>query len=96
MININNFILGLFIVNVVLRDKSLRPSVVKDLQQHFRTLISYNMIEELNEIFICANTECDFTENIKIAVEAINSFYKRHNSNEVVDLSEYMNNLKIN
>ncbi|KAF7270052.1 hypothetical protein GWI33_016957 [Rhynchophorus ferrugineus] len=87
---------GLFVVNVVLRDKSLRPSVIKDLQNHFRSFVSYNTTEDLNEIFICANTGSDFTGNIKIAIEAINSFFRKNNVNEVAELSEYMDHLKIN
>lgn len=45
---------GLFVLNLVLRNKSLRPKVVKDLEANFKLVINYDVEDDLNEIFVCA------------------------------------------
>ncbi|KAJ8974922.1 hypothetical protein NQ317_010205 [Molorchus minor] len=57
-------VLGLFIINVVLRDELLKPAIINDLKNHFQYIASYKLKEDLNEIFICSNE--------KIMLESLN------------------------
>lgn len=45
---------GLFILNLVLRNKILRPKILSDLQSHFGLVKNYDSEGDLNEIFVCA------------------------------------------
>lgn len=90
---------GLFIANIVLRDHMLRPNILNQLKKAFKTIISYKLTEDLNEIFICTNMEAKdeyFRSNLRNASEAINVFFKKNNVKDDVEVIEYINDLKIN
>nr|CAI5842659.1 unnamed protein product [Callosobruchus analis] len=84
---------GLFILNLVLRDHTLRPSVLKSLKDHFETILTCKLDEDLNEIIICCNKKM-YTDHLKEACITLNSFFKKHNVSEnVVDVDKFMQSL---
>jgi spermidine synthase len=90
---------GFFILNLVLRDSSLRPSILNTLKNKFETVVSYRLAEDLNEILICGRDKMD-SEIVKRSLaegtNEINNFFKRNQSHcDDVELEEYFNNLKI-
>ncbi|XP_030749681.1 eEF1A lysine and N-terminal methyltransferase homolog [Sitophilus oryzae] len=90
---------GVLIVNVVLRDQSLRPNILKDLRTHFKSVVAYKLSEDLNEIFLCSNSNKEekyFKDNLKVGMEAIKTFFKKNNVNQDVEIVEYINRLNIN
>lgn len=93
------FILGIFIVNVVLRDESLRPKVIDNLKSRFNSITSYKLNEDLNEVFICSvSTSYDsIRERLGKSTQALNNFFKRKNmKDECISLDEFIQDLKIN
>jgi SAM-dependent methyltransferase len=93
------FFVGFFILNLVLRDSSLRPSILNTLKNKFETVVSYRLAEDLNEILICGRDKMD-SEIVKRSLaegtNEINNFFKRNQSHcDDVELEEYFNNLKI-
>ncbi|KAJ8939942.1 hypothetical protein NQ318_007870 [Aromia moschata] len=84
---------GLFILNMVLRDESLRPTILSNLKKYFAYLVSYKLNEDLNEIVICSNTAI-IMDKLKEACRQTNSFFKRNNiSNNDLDVDEFMESL---
>lgn len=59
---------GLFVLNLVLRNKILRPKVLEDLKKNFRILKSHQSVDDLNEVVLCS--VCDV---------AIDAFEKQFN-----------------
>ncbi|CAG9854953.1 unnamed protein product [Phyllotreta striolata] len=81
---------GLFILNLVVRDNALRPSVLSTLKTHFQSIISYKLQEDLNEIFICSNKSIQM-DDLKEACSELNSFFKKHHISENgVDTDKFM------
>ncbi|KAJ8920718.1 hypothetical protein NQ315_004857 [Exocentrus adspersus] len=85
---------GLFVVNIVLRDQSLRPSIINTLRNHFQNLLSYKLEEDLNEIFLCSKSKIHM-DHVKDACVQINTFFKKNNSNNV-DIDTFMQSLSLN
>lgn len=89
---------GVFVVNVVLRDDTLRPAVLSGFKKYFKHVVSYKLQEDLNEVFTCSNIDQPqeyVVEGLKKGVETINKFFKNHQQNEV-DCDEFVTSLKIN
>ncbi|KAJ8933713.1 hypothetical protein NQ314_013843 [Rhamnusium bicolor] len=87
---------GLFVLNIVLRDKSLRPSIFNNLKNHFKTILSYKLEEDLNEVIICLNSKICM-DDLREACTQINNFCKRNsfNTNDV-EVDKFMQSLSIN
>ncbi|XP_018578007.1 methyltransferase-like protein 13 [Anoplophora glabripennis] len=84
---------GLFVLNAVLRDQSVRPSVLNNLKSHFETVVSYKLEEDLNEIFICCNSKI-YMDHLKDSCTQINNFFKKNNSkSNNVDIDMFMQSL---
>lgn len=84
----------------MLRDSSLRPSILEGLGNKFKTVISYRLAEDLNEILICAkekNSSDGMKKKLSNACRDINGFFKKNRSNcdDHVEIDEYLCNLKI-
>ncbi|XP_039447622.1 eEF1A lysine and N-terminal methyltransferase homolog [Culex pipiens pallens] len=93
---------GLFILNLVCRDETLRESVLRELRRVFRYVLSYKLEEDVNEIFYCAdNAALDsadkWQEAMKRSAQEINALAKKHklSREELVDLEEFVQALKI-
>lgn len=82
---------GLFVLNLVLRDESLRPSILCTLNEIFMVCLSYKLEDDLNEVFICAVdgiSESQLLDSYKAANEDLNSFFVKNKLDEVItDLS---------
>lgn len=80
---------GLFILNVVIRDDSLRLPLVDKLKGSFKNISAFKNEEELNEIFICWNGSfANFEEKLSPAVKQLNAHFKQTNNSEyMVDLN---------
>lgn len=92
-------VLGVFVANIVLRDRTLRPEILKTLKTSFKKVISYKLLEDLNEIFMCTNMDVKndyFIEQLTKGSEAINLFFKKNNVKDQVPIVEYIKALKIN
>lgn len=92
------FVLGLFILNVVLRDESLRGSIIENLQRYYSTIISYKLTDDLNEVFICSmEDECEVVSRFKSSCEELNAFFKmKQMKDEIITIEDTLNSLNIN
>lgn len=87
---------GLFVLNVVLRDAALRPTILQSLQSCFKTTIAYKLEEDLNEVVMCVTEkmqEESFLKAYKCAFDSLNNFFMR---NKIDKLEDCINKLQIN
>lgn len=93
------FCIGIFILNLVCRDDKLRDNVLVDLKNTFKTVISYKLDEDVNEILYCQNVEQDSTkwkEAMEKSVKHINELLnKEQNSSDSIDVQEFLKQLKL-
>ncbi|GLV46168.1 uncharacterized protein CBL_02884 [Carabus blaptoides fortunei] len=85
---------GIFILNLVLRDENLRDSILTSLKDKFKTISSCKLKEDLNEIFFCTNQAKDWTNDIKMAAEQLNSAVRKKKG-DVIEISSIMECLKL-
>lgn len=91
---------GIFILNLVLRDETLRDSIIKSLKAHFKTILSNKLEEDLNEILYCKSNKIDvkkFESDIKTAADELNKTIrkKKIQSDDFVDVESLMESLTI-
>ncbi|KAL3283256.1 hypothetical protein HHI36_006404 [Cryptolaemus montrouzieri] len=77
---------GLFILNVVIRDESLRPPIVTKLVKRFEGIVAFKIEEELNEIFICSHqNKLILKEELKNSIPYLTKFLEKYNNLECID-----------
>ncbi|KAG5681408.1 hypothetical protein PVAND_010846 [Polypedilum vanderplanki] len=83
---------GVFILNFVCRDNSLRENAIKDILKVFPHIYSYKLEEDVNEIFYC------FTQKVTELNEKISKAGKKLNALKrgTIDLNDLFEKLKIN
>lgn len=92
---------GLFILNLVSRDQSIKKKVKNDLKFVFKSIACYSVQDEVNEIIICSINENDSTEwknKLKSAATNLNeqvAVRKLLSSADIFDLSSFMKNLSV-
>lgn len=93
---------GLFILNLVCRDEHLRDQTLIGLKSSFPTLCSYKLDEDVNEIIYCTNSEkytdlSSWKKGFGLSGRKLNDTTKtkRLCKDDVVDLMEFLNELKI-
>lgn len=90
---------GIFILNLVCRDEKLRDQVLVDLKNTFKTVVSYKLDEDVNEILYCQNTEYDaksWTDAMEKSVKYINDLMKKEqHSSDGIELQEFMQQLQV-
>lgn len=91
---------GLFILNLVARNETLRNQVISDLKKIYKFVVFYKLLEDVNEIVFCAKKERDFKEwrnIIEESAKTINSQVKAKNpkADQLFDISSLLSNLKI-
>lgn len=95
----SHLILGIFILNLVCRDEKLRDNVLADLRKTFISVVSYKLDEDVNEILYCQNVEYDakkWTEAMEKSAKHINELLKKEqNYSEIVDIQEFLEQLKV-
>lgn len=81
------------------RDEKLRDNVLVDLKKTFKTVVSYKLDEDVNEVIYCQNIEYDATKwnaAMEKSVKFINDLLKKEqNSSKTIDLTEFMEQLKV-
>lgn len=83
---------GIFIINFVSRELEIRNEVLKTVKEVFKTVFTYKLEEDVNEIFYCFKKDIkDFSERFKAAGKKINS--TKHTS---LDMNEFFEKLIIN
>lgn len=92
---------GLFVLNLVSRDQSIKKKVKNDLRSVFKSMACYSVQDEVNEIVICSVNENDAVKwktKLQTAATALNeqvSVRKLLNNADTIDLSSFMENLCI-
>ncbi|XP_055591887.1 eEF1A lysine and N-terminal methyltransferase homolog [Uranotaenia lowii] len=93
---------GIFILNLVCRDDSLRTKVFAEIKQVFKYVLSYKLEEDVNEIFYCTDNDAlDSAEKwqnaMKSSAEQINSLARKNklSRDDLVELDEFVEALKI-
>lgn len=85
---------GLFILNLVVRDESLRSIIFDDLKKHFIHIFSYKLTVDLNEIFICScdSPEEEIRNRLKKSCKRIENFYKKKQMSDdhLMDFIQYL------
>ncbi|XP_055638617.1 eEF1A lysine and N-terminal methyltransferase homolog isoform X2 [Toxorhynchites rutilus septentrionalis] len=93
---------GIFVLNLVCRDETLRGKVVEGLRQVFKYVMSYKLEEDVNEIFYCADHEAlssgeKWQEAMKRSAAEINSLARKHklSRDNLIELGEFVHGLTI-
>lgn len=79
---------GLFILNVVLRNTSLRPNLLEGLSSKFETIAFYKLETDLNEIFICSRDKVSknsFETRFSAATKKLNEYFSGCGHKSLVD-----------
>ncbi|XP_016941888.2 eEF1A lysine and N-terminal methyltransferase homolog [Drosophila suzukii] len=93
---------GLFMLNLVCRDESLRTEGLDSLHKVFPAVCSYKLDEDINEIIYCANDEKyktveQWKKNMGTAGRGLNSAVKETKlaSDDALEVAEFLSELKI-
>uniref|UniRef100_A0A1I8MCI7 eEF1A lysine and N-terminal methyltransferase homolog n=1 Tax=Musca domestica TaxID=7370 RepID=A0A1I8MCI7_MUSDO len=93
---------GLFILNLVCRDESLRDKTIDDLKTVFPSMCSYQLDEDVNEIVYCANNGkyknlAVWKKCLGTSGQTLNQAAKKKKlcRDEVLDVTEFLSELKI-
>lgn len=91
-------IVGFLILNLVVRDETLRAPVVSGLIQRFNSTFSYKLEEDLNEILICSIEKIEvnnFRLKAKNAGKQLQDFNKKQGQEDLLEIEEFLSNLHI-
>uniref|UniRef100_A0A182M3C0 eEF1A lysine and N-terminal methyltransferase homolog n=1 Tax=Anopheles culicifacies TaxID=139723 RepID=A0A182M3C0_9DIPT len=94
---------GLFVLNLVCRNESLRDTTVESLKRTFRYVLSYQLEEDVNEIFYCTDNErlkdvSNWQDLLRTAADDVNKLARKEkltHEQELVDISDFITALKI-
>lgn len=90
---------GIFVLNLVCRDDKLRDDTIDNLKKSFKTVVSYKLEEDVNEILYCQNTEHDsanWMQAMTKSVKSINELLSREqNSLELIEVEDFIQDLKL-
>ncbi|EDW02775.1 eEF1A lysine and N-terminal methyltransferase homolog [Drosophila grimshawi] len=92
---------GLFMLNLVCRDETLRAEAINNLQQVFSSVCSYKLDEDINEVVYCTNAEYKTVEQWKkqlgTAGRCMNSAVRDQKlaNKDSVDVADFLSELKI-
>lgn len=93
---------GLFMLNLVCRDETLRAEAVANLQQVFSAVCCYKLDEDINEVVYCANddkykTVEEWKKQMGTAGRGLNCAIREHklDNKETLDVAEFLSDLKI-
>ncbi|XP_031632112.1 eEF1A lysine and N-terminal methyltransferase homolog [Contarinia nasturtii] len=90
---------GIFILNLVCRDEKLREKVLVDLRSTFSSVVSYKLVEDVNEILYCQNVAYDgkkWNDAMEKSAKHINELLqKEQNYSEIIEVQEFLDQIKI-
>lgn len=82
---------GIFVLNFVCRDSTIRDETLKSIKEVFSTVVTYKLEEDVNEIFFCFKKDIkDYQEKFKLAGKKLNAIKR-----DLLDVNELLNSLKI-
>ncbi|XP_046421551.1 eEF1A lysine and N-terminal methyltransferase homolog [Neodiprion fabricii] len=90
---------GLFILNLVCRDPELKRSVLSALKSSFKSIYSYNLESDVNEVVFCTVSESDdkaaWKEHIKNAATNLNrqAQTRKLQNEDIVDVADLLERL---
>lgn len=86
-------------LNLVCRDDKLRDEAIIDLKKSFKTVVSYKLDEDVNEILYCQNIEHDPTNWMQAMTKSVKNINellsKEQNSLELIDVQDFIEELKL-
>lgn len=84
------------------RDEKLREQVLIELRQSFRSICSYKLDEDVNEVLYCRNDAAfedlpAWKSNFEIVAKNLNSVTKDYkiSTDEVIDVADFLKELKL-
>ncbi|XP_017873074.1 PREDICTED: methyltransferase-like protein 13 [Drosophila arizonae] len=93
---------GLFMLNLVCRDESLRDESIANLKEQFVSVCSYKLDEDINEIVFCANDERyktidQWKKHMGTAGRRLNNAVKNQklSDKDALDVADFLSELKI-
>lgn len=86
-------------LNLVCRDEKLRDEAIVGLKKSFKTVVSYKLEEDVNEILYCQNVEHDSTHWTQAMVKSVKNINellsKEQNSLELIEVQDFIQELKL-
>lgn len=81
------------------RDEKLREEVLINLRNTFSSVVSYKLVEDVNEILYCQNVAYDikkWNDAMEKSAKNINELLqKEQNYSEIIEIQEFLDQLKI-
>lgn len=87
-------------LNLVTRDEKLRETAFEKLQKTFKTIVSYKLEEDVNEILYCQTGEHDLVQwknRMEQSVKHINDLLNAQTGSRAdsIEVQEFLNELKL-
>ena len=92
---------GVFVLNLVCRISNSRDGIIKDLKAIFKSVSSYKLEQEVNEIIFCANYEIEneqtWRNRIEESANKVNRLAKKRKlqTGDLVQVTNLLDSLKI-
>lgn len=98
---ISNNVAGLLILNLVCRSSKLREEAINNLKAVFKSISSYKLEQEVNEIIFCTDDDIEekqtWRSSLEEAAKRVNALAKKRKlqTGELVDVTNLISCLKI-
>lgn len=89
---------GIFVLNITCRDPTLRSEVVTDIKKVFQDVLSYQIPQEVNEIFLCwknCGTEIKSKVNKRHPVIKAFQYVNSTLQDDLLDIQEALEQVKL-
>ena len=89
---------GIFVLNITCRDPTLRLEVLSDVKNIFNNVLSYQIPQEVNEIFLCwKNCVSDINSKVTKNHPVIKAFLSVNDilKDDLLDIKEAMEQIKL-
>jgi hypothetical protein len=97
----SNNVAGLFILNLVCRSSKLREETIHNLKAIFKSISSYKLEQEVNEIVFCTDDAIEekqtWRSSLEEAAKRVNALAKKRKlqTGDLVDVTNLISCLKI-
>lgn len=87
---------GVFILNLVCRDATLKQQVIECLKKSFPCIASYQLEDEINDILFCHSMGYEiFLETLGAACYEFNNFSKKNKQENSIDIKQFFETIKV-
>lgn len=91
---------GFFILNLVARNEKLREETIDDLKRIYAFVVSYKVLEDVNEVVFCSANEMNFNvwkSSVQECARGLNEQARAKDpaEEELFEVSTLLNNLKL-